>query len=437
MKRVLLVAYDFPPRGAAGVFRVAKFARYLPEWGWEPVVVTVADAGPHPDPALLDELPPGIEILRVGAATRARPSAAAVPVAPGQGWRSSPRRWIVPDPQIVWIPGAVRAAAERLKRGGIAAIMTSAPPFSTSLVGYILKRMHPHLPWLMDMRDLWSEGPDQRLLLPYKLNRSLEQLCLRTADHTTVVTEGVRQLMIRRLAADPERMTTLTNGFDPNDLPSPLLGRERAANGAGPRPLLLQYVGTISGMRTPASEGFFTALRRLQREGVDSGQLRVQLIGSFAPPVHRWAEELVAAGIVEILPFLPHSEAIRGMAGADALLLILTDDWEGRVVHTSKLFEYLAVGRPILAVAPPGEVTRLLEQEQAGVWASPGDVDAIVAALRGLLATHANGESIVAEATGGRFRRFERRELTGQLARLLDRLIAGTFSEASRMEGRT
>ena len=223
MKHVLLLAYDFPPRGGTGVFRVTKFARYLPEWGWHPVVVTVAGAGPHPDPRLLDELPTDLEVLRVGAiGTYRRP-----PVVPGAGsmlaqpkrWRAWLRTWIVPDPQLEWVPWAVRAANRRIRRGDIAAMMTSGPPFSVHLAGWWLKRRYPAMPWLMDMRDLWSEGPGQRYLLQYRLNRILEQRCLGAADHTTDVTDGIRFLTIRRLDADPARLSTLTIGFHPNHLP--------------------------------------------------------------------------------------------------------------------------------------------------------------------------------------------------------------------------
>ena len=428
MRRVLLIAYDFPPRGGTGVFRVAKFGRYLPDWGWQPVVVTVADAGPYPDPRLLDELPAELEVLRVKTPVVQRASAAgeAGSMLRGRsGWRARLRAWIVPDPQLVWVPGAVRVARSRLEQGDITAIMTSGPPFSTHLAGWWLKRQYPGIPWLIDMRDLWSEGREQRSLVRFKLNRGLEQRCLRVADHTTVVSDGIRALTIRRLGADPARISTLTNGFDPGDLlvmePSKAGHRTHRAP-AGP--LLLCYVGTIAASQAVAAEGLFVALSRLAAEGVDRNALCVQFIGTFAPQIHRWAAPLVAAGLVEFLPFVPHALAIQHMAGADVLLLVLNDDWEGRIAHTNKLFEYLALGQPILALAQEGEVTRLLRTEAAGLSAPPRDVDAIAVALRQLMALHAAGQLRAAAPDPDRFRRFHRRQLAGRLARLLDQMAS-------------
>ncbi|CAA9265028.1 MAG: hypothetical protein AVDCRST_MAG93-2362, partial [uncultured Chloroflexia bacterium] len=155
MKRVLLIAYDFPPRGGSGVFRAAKFARYLPEWGWQPVVVTVEGEGPHPDHRLLAELPPDIEVQRVQPLGRRwrknGPQATTDLGMPTSrtGWRARLKPWLVPDAQLAWVPGAWRAAERQLRHSHIDAVLTSGPPFSTHLVGWLLKRRHPALPWVM------------------------------------------------------------------------------------------------------------------------------------------------------------------------------------------------------------------------------------------------------------------------------------------------
>ncbi len=436
MKRVLLIAYDFPPRGGTGVFRVLKFARYLPEWGWQPVVVTVDGAGPHPDPGLLAELPSDLEVLRVSApGTGGLPDAVTPSVARGGApaeWRARLRQWIVPDPQIAWVPGAVQAATRRLRQGDIAAMITSGPPFSTHLAGWWLKRRHPRLPWLMDMRDLWSEGAAQHALVPYKLNRMLEQCCLRHADRTTVVSDGIRDLTIRRLDAYPARISTLTNGFDPSDFFS-ASDRTGTHEHVPAGPLRLRYVGTIAESRAVSAQGLIAALRQLQSEGIDRRHMQVQLIGSFGASIHNAAARLINAGIVEILPFMPHARALERMREADVLLLVLMDDWEGRIAHSNKLFEYLALGRPILAVAPEGEATRLIAAQGAGLSASPSDTPAIVAALRQFMAWHVAGELSGTALDPQRLQQFHRRELASQLARLLDDLQPAAAHPAGRI----
>ncbi len=331
MNKLLLVAYDFPPRGGSGVFRVLKFARYLPSYGWQPVVLTVADRGPFADERLLAELPPDLEIIRVG-----RPGASAVvpssatPASAGaaSSWRARLKPWPIPDPQLRWLPGAVSAATRRLAQGDIAALMTSGPPFSTNLIGLAIKRRHPALPWLMDMRDMWSEGLGQRHLVRYRLHRALELRCLARAEMTTVVSDAIRALTIRRLGVDAARIATITNGFDRADLPALPPHQPDPA-----RPLTIRFVGSISDLRAGATAGLWAALGAAD---LDASQLRIELIGAFGPVVHALAAPLVARGLVSFEPFLPHAAAVARMASADVLLLVLTDDWEGRSMHTSK-----------------------------------------------------------------------------------------------------
>ena len=427
MKRVLLIAHDFPPRGGTGVLRVAKFVRYLPDWGWEPVVITAAGRGPYPDDRLLQDLPAGLEVVRVpvpGVPQPGTPPGGSVVIrGGGNDWRQRLKPWIVPDPQILWVPWAVRAAHARLRNGDIQALMTSAPPFSTSLTGWWLKRRNPTLPWLMDLRDLWSESSLQHQLVPYKLNRFLEQQCLSSADHTTVVSDGIRTLTIKQLGVEPERISTLTNGFDPNDLPADLPVPDRVSTRWGTsEPLRMRYVGSIGAARAPDFRMLFEALRQLPAEGLGAELLRIEFVGAYAQTIHDWVAPLVRAGLVVLHPFVPHDHAVRYMADADVLMLFLTNDWEGRIAHSNKLFEYLAVGRPILAIAPEGEATQLVRDEQAGITA-PHDPAAIVQAITALVARRRAGRLSQPDPNNRRFARFERRALAGQLAARLNALV--------------
>ncbi len=427
MKHVLMIAYDFPPRGGSGVFRVAKFVRYLPAWGWQPSVVTVAGEGPHPDHRLLAELPADIEVQRVQPLQRrpkAVPQAASVVPTPtaSKGLLARIRPWIVPDIQLAWVPGACWAAERRLRRGDIDAIVTSGPPFSTHLVGWLLKQRYPRLPWVMDMRDLWSEGFDQHLLVPYRLNRWIEQQCVRRADQVTVVTDSMGRLMVDALGAQPHKVVTITNGFDRQDV-EPHMNAHRAASIAGRTvPLGLCYVGTITETQAAGIANVFGALERLRAEGMDATHIHLQLAGSFGASIHQRGRSLTEGGMVSFLPFQPHREAIACMMDADVLLLVRPDDLDGRIVHTSKVFEYMAVGRPMLAIAPIGEITRLVAAEGLGRSVAPHDIDGIVTALRQMLVEHRAGTLAAPALDANRLRRWERRELTGELARLLDRL---------------
>lgn len=416
MRQVLIVAYDFPPRGATGVLRVAKWARYLPGNSWQPVVVTAAASAGLRDDALLAQLPADLEVLRVP--NRFASASAGVDVHRAAPTRAAQirrvlRRAVIPDPQLLWLPAAVQTASTRIAAGGIDAILTSAPPFSISLAGLWLKRRVPDLPWVMDLRDIWSERPGLPDLLTYKLNRRLERACLQRADRVTTATAGQRRLLIDSFGMLPDRVSTITNGFDPADLPPP--------TPASPRDQLrLAYVGSIVGTRVEAARGLFEAIERLRSEGVSAAQLAMRLTGMFDPQIHRWAAPLIDAGLVELRPFVPYAESFAEMRGADALLLITTDDREGRVSQPNKLFEYLALQKPILALAPQGDVAAPIEESDAGIVVAPGDVDGIAGALRALLDRRAAPQPA---PEADRLAQFDRRNLTRQLATLLDTLV--------------
>lgn len=429
MPQVLLISFDFPPRGATGVLRITKFARYLPEFGWQPVVLTAAGPGVVRDEALLGELPPSLEVLRVadpltplrrGPSTPSAPSQNTAPARSSKvaALRHQVRRLVVPDPQIAWLPGAVRAASARLRRGDIAAVLTTSPPHSMQLGGLWLKRRFPALPWVMDMRDLWSDSGTITDPLAYKLNQACERVCVQAADRVVLVSHTMRQRMQRELALPDERIRTITNGFDRNDVA--VVEQRPPANGA----LQIVYVGTITTTRTPSAHGLFAAMERLAAEGVGSETLVLRCYGLFDEQVHRWAAPLVARGMVELHSFVAHAAAIEATVAADVLLLVISDDLEGRIAVPNKLYEYAAVGRPMLALTPPGEVTRLLDTYAMGIAVPPSDVDGIEAALRQFVTQYWAGTLPRFAPNGPRLERFERRHLTKQLAALLDEVAA-------------
>jgi glycosyltransferase involved in cell wall biosynthesis len=121
---------------------------------------------------------------------------------------------------------------------------------------------------------------------------------------------------------------------------------------------------------------------------------------------------------------VPHAEAIAATTAADVLLVVVSDDLEGRIAMPNKLYEYAAVGKPLLALSPPGEVTRLIRELGAGVAVAPTDVDSIEAALRQLIEQHRAGTLPRFALNDPSLQRFERRQLTQQLAALLDEVVA-------------
>jgi len=419
---VLILAYDFPPRGTTSVVRVAKFVRYLPMFGWQPVVVTAAVRGGPRDTSLLEQLPPDLEVVRVpnpfAPGERAASPHSARPTARARV-RSALRKLFVPDAQILWTPPALEAASARIQRGGITAVFSTAPPFSVHVTALLLKRRFPRLPWVIDLRDIWSEHPAINSRVAYRLQRTLERRCLSAADHVVTATDGQRRLLETEFPFAASKLSTITNGFDPADVPPAL---PPASHG----PLRVTHAGSLVGNRAAAARGLFAALARLAAAGTTGRELEIRLVGTHDPLIYELAQPLEARGLVRLLPHVPYREAWDEMRSADALLLLSSDDREGRLSHPNKLFEYWAAGRPVLALTPDdGDVARLIRESGTGSAVPPGDVDAIVGALQRL----ARDARARGTATLAGLARWERRELTRQLAAVLDHVSASGASE--------
>jgi len=371
IRRVLVVARDFPPAGGAPAIRLAKLVRYLPEFGWEPVVLTVpADHAWHRDASLLEELPPGLEIHRVPRLlTRAiRPTSGVDrPLRPPR--RKGLGKLLVPDSGILWAAPAGRAARGIV--GGVDAILTSAPPFSTHLVGLWLARRH-HIPWVADYRDNWTTNPAATSSnLSRWLEVALERQVLREAGAVTVVSRAAASELSEAFGIDPRRVHVAMNGFDPEDL-LPAQGRSASFE--------ITYMGSMDHRRDPRP--FLYALDQASRDRPGlRDDLCIRLIGNIPEWVVEAAVRTVGATRVTVDGVVPHREALARAASAAVLLGISSEEEAGRSAMTSKLLEYLGLRRPVLMLAPPGPAVELVASMGVGEVAPPDDRGAIRAAL--------------------------------------------------------
>ena len=374
MKRLLYIAYYFPPAGGPGVQRSLKFARYLPEHDWLPTVVTVDSdhaAWPAKDESMLQEVPAAVDVVR----TRSRDPYAAyarmrgqkksqsvgvgfaddnVPGAFEQFARFVRANLFLPDARVGWVPFAKRAVERLLKGGRFDAILTSGPPHSSHLVGRWANRKFD-VPWLADFRDPWTEVSyyDQLPFLPWSraIDRRYERLVLRDAQSVMTVSRAVAELL---RAKSSRTVSVIPNGFDPSDL----TGIE-PIRGDGFR---VVHTGTITESQNPA--GVWSAIRSMRDSGVDA---RVHLIGRVDASVQQSIQEAGLSGALEVTPYVPHREALAYMAGADCLLMSVPRTKEAAGILTGKVFEYLASGPPILATGPiDSDPARLIEKGAAG-----------------------------------------------------------------------
>jgi glycosyltransferase involved in cell wall biosynthesis len=434
IKRVLVIAYIFPPTGGAGVQRVTKFIKYLPQFGWRPSVLTVANPSvPLFDESLLGDIPADTIIRRAKtwepayalkravtlADTPDRPRAGIARRAATAFARKVGKAILQPDSQILWVPPAIREGKQLLGQLRHHAILATAPPFSTFLVGASLSR-HSGLPLILDYRDEWdltntyseNQRPDRWSRL---VQRRMQHRVVRAARALVSTTRSSAQALekVRSAAGGTAEVTWIYNGYDPDDFP------DASTNGApSSERYRLVYVGTLWNLTSAAP--LMDALRLLAARRPELAR-RVELvfagrrIGSQSHVLDRLKDLPYQ---VLGYPYVPHSDAVNLLHTADALCVFLSDvPGAGRVVP-AKFFEYLAVKRPILAIIPKGELWDLLESHPAAFRFAPTDVEGIADCLAREVENHPSAGR--AEMRTWQTPGFDRRSQTKQLAGLLD-----------------
>lgn len=409
LRRVLIVAREFPPGGGAPAIRIAKLVKYLPAFGWQVTVVTApADHAFQRDERLAEDLPADLDVHRIPRlfARTIHPDRWATHGTVQSAPPSRLGRLLIPDSGILWAAPAARAVGRVI--GGFDAILTSAPPFSTHLVGLWAAYRHS-VAWVADYRDNWTTSPFYDSRGPSRLLAvALERRILRQAEVITVVSDAAAREIGLAFAVDPDRLHVAMNGFDPDDLP---------ADRPPARTFEITYMGSMTHRRGP---GPF--LEAVERASIVRSELRrdvrIRLIGSVPDWAIGAAIRTVGAERVTVDGILSHRDALAKAADAAVLLGISSTAEAGGSALTSKLFEYLALRRPVLMLAPPGPAIEIVTAANAGEVADPDDPEAIRDALVRLYDGWASGaEQRVPDEV---LQRFTRRRTAAAVARALD-----------------
>ena len=422
--RILLVTYYFPPSGGAGVQRPTKWVRYLPAHGVAPTVLTVrAGAYPHLDPAMAADVPDGVPVVRTPAPDpfalygrltgRSRDEAVSARthrVGADDAFGERVARWVranvfVPDARVGWVPFAVRAARRLHRAAPFDAVVTTGPPHSAHLVGRALARRG--VPWLADFRDPWADihyvGALARSARADARDRALEASVLSEARAVVTVSEPLARRLRERLAtlgADTP-VHVVRNGFDPADVngPAPPVRTDRFE---------IVYTGTLFGTPTALLDAL-----------ADEPRAHLRIVGTVPDEL---AGAVAARGLgarVTVEPTVPHADAVALMRSAALLLLTIEAAWSyADAVVPGKTYEYLASGRPVLGLGPPGEAADILTSTGAGRMLDPNDGPAVRAALAAHVEAWAAGAP-VAGAPPSALAPYDRRAQAGELAHLL------------------
>ncbi len=441
--RVLLVHFQFPPSGDVGAQITAKFAKYLPDFGWEPYVLTAKERYyTCTDPTTVQDIRRWDLVRRTGMIPHPRYGYLALKAflrrwrdddGSSQGLpssrtsRSGLRRTMislltVPDDLTGWIPQAVIGGLHLIKKNRIDRLFSSGPPWTNHLVAYILRRV-TSLPWAACFEDPWGIGlptlaADESSAMSIHIRRRLERAVVTSAEGIICLNDFHRNVMTANFPDLPAgKFVTIPNGYDPDDF------RDADATRTTPPPdrFVLTYTGSIYYNRTPRH--LFLAVRRLIDRGVACPKsLLIQFIGRCAlaegQSVRKMVEDHGLTDVIRLSPMIAQGEAIRAMQGSH-LLLVLAHDWVLQI--PAKVYQYARAGRPILALAPEGATADFVRRSGAGVVVDPFDVEQIAAALEQYLYRFRTGQSVGC-ADPNFLARFDRRRLTAALSDLLQSL---------------
>lgn len=427
-KKILIITYYWPPAGGPGVQRWLKFAKYLPDFGWKPVIYTPENPNyPLMDETLMKDVPENIEIVRTKIwepyqlaeklnKSNKKFKAGQFDVGKNQSWKSKLSIWVrgnffIPDARVFWVKPSITFLEKYLQENKIDTIVTSGPPHSLHLIGLGLKDQLPNLKWIADFRDPWTEISYYKHLKltksSDKKHRQLESAVFKNAD-ITLATSYTDADNFRKAGANA---VCITNGFDESDSKENTV-RQKESNTA----FVLSYIGVLEQLRNP--ENLWQALDELVKENEEFAKyFSLKFVGRIDDKILNTLENSNLKNHILNLGYLSHGKAVEEMQTSEILLITNFPNESSKGIIPGKIFEYLASGKQILSFGPnQADVARILEETHAGKHFSYNDSETVKRFILEKFELWKNGN--LSENTQ-HIEQFSRKNLTQQLVEIL------------------
>jgi glycosyltransferase involved in cell wall biosynthesis len=394
MRRLLVITYYWPPAGGAGVQRWLKFSKYLPGYGWEPVILTVDQqfaVYPALDTSFENDVTKSLTVCRTKAIDWFRFYVSDKSKVPSGGFASNPDNtlkgkisrfirgnFFIPDPRRGWNKFAFKKACELIETEKINHIITTSPPHSTQLIGLHLKKRFPGIHWISDLRDTWTDIYYYNLFYPTFISKAIdshyERNVLRNADQIITVGDNLAKTFMSKTPGISPKIHILPNGYDEDDFKgiSPVM----------PAIFTITYVGTLS--EAYPIDGLLSALEHLAKDGID---FLLRFAGTVPSEIKAKINSYLSTTKTEFISYVPHPEAIKLMAESSLLLLIIPDAVKNEAITPGKVFEYIAAGKPVLYIGPhdgdAADILKLCDQKGIFNGQNPDEiVDFILGTMR-------------------------------------------------------
>jgi glycosyltransferase involved in cell wall biosynthesis len=422
MKKVLIISYYWPPSGGSGVRRWLNFSNLFHDYNWQPIILKPKNAdypaidlslnkSIHPDTIVLEC--PIIEPFKIYSKFLGKKGNI---VKPGvlyhnekPNFRENFSVWVrgnffVPDARMFWIKPAIRRLKEYLKENEIDLIVSTGPPHSTHIIAHKISKKFD-IPWIADFRDPWTKIDFFHKLklnkLALKRHQRLERMVLTDSTMQTTVSWSWGD-DFKTLGA--KNVQVITNGFDPENYSSE--PSDLDSN------FTITHLGSMNDDRNHPE--FWRAIHELINENEEfKNKITIQLIGDNVPSVIQEIENNGLKEYCQIVPFLTHPEAMKTIASSRVLYLPLNNTPHVEGIVPGKIFEYLAVKRPVFAIGPTnGDSARILSTASNGIICNFGDFVKIKESILLLFSNYKASSDII---VSDNFKIFSRIELAKQM----------------------
>ena len=440
-RRLLLIAYNFPPVGGAGVQRPVKWVKYLRKFGWDVTVLTTENPSvPARDESLLADISDDVLVVRartwepdyrtkqglVDKSNSSRPGFFARVKSAVKGlMKRAAKLLLQPDPQVLWVPNAIKAGQQVLREFSHDVILVTAPAYSSFFIGTSLKRQFG-LPLILDFRDEWDMSGQylenaQRDLVSRVVQERMQRYVLKRANAvvaTTMASTANLAEKLTRLNKSTTPSVTVYNGFDAEDFDADSRSEEESTNKTTFR---LVYTGTLWNLTT--IKPLVDAVLRLNETSPELvSRLELVCVGRKTAEQTSTLERLRSTGCrLELIDYCEHSKALDWLRSTNAVCLLLSDVPGAERVVPAKLFEYLANRKDLLAIVPQGETAEIVRRYFPLGWMEPKNVDGIVTWLKSRLSDESCGTTQLPETAD--LEEYSRTTQTRRLVELLNELV--------------
>ncbi|NDP20461.1 MAG: glycosyltransferase family 4 protein [Paludibacter sp.] len=430
MKKVLIVTYYWIPSGGAGVQRWVKFAKYLQNFGWEPIIFTPENPEfPSIDRSFEKDIPSDIQVIKtpiwepynlyrtVMGKKGESINAGFISENKKSGWKDKLSIWIrgnflIPDPRRFWIRSSVRFLNSYLIENPVDAIISTGPPHSMHLICLDVKKQFPSLAWIADFRDPWTNIDFYKDLnltwISNKIHHKLEKKVISGADCVLVVSNGMLE---EYKQLNPKQIRVISNGFDDTDVKKSGIKMDEKFS--------ISHIGTLNAARNPLT--VWKVLDELCKENDHfKDDLQIQLVGKVDFTVLDCIKTFNLQDNLLKIDYLSHSEAIEKQQSSQVLLLLINQSDNAKGILTGKFYEYLAANRPILGIGPAdGDAAEVLNQTGSGIMVDFSDEQIT---KNTILEYYNRFKSNTLSIKPAAVNQFSRKSLTAELAKLLNSL---------------